>query len=471
MHAFEYQVIQVRQTPDANPFYVTSATASELLRWCDVPRSRDGFMAGYQRQLEGRHQKITEFFENDPIYNLIPNAVIIAVDPTSVAIADDASRVTTLTVSHDDKPIDELAINLLRRFESRLNGEELKSIDADAITDDDSVDDDSEDDAAVPPLSHLAELTHRLRLFLDTRASLSDEQSKQIVDYVRGVAKPGLILDGQHRVFGAKEVIDFDVEFPVVLLPGLEYCEQVFQFYVLNNKAKPLSRTHLRRIISTTLSRAEIDRLYDRLKHAGVEAKSAEWTHRMNNDSESPFRGLLDMGLNNPDGVIPENVAYQVISRFMLVHTRYRLLTDDVAEWDPNDNEYRLAAFYTLWRGIKDQYSDAWDSAKQSTATPQERQLFFKVSMLCLQEHLLNTWNSEMPKRKQKGEGSPLGNLDELFQEVSYTLPFLKETFFTKEWKVKGLDTSTGHDLFRKAITTAIQRESKNLGNMALFKG
>ena len=73
---------------------------------------------------------------------------------------------------------------------------------------------------------------------------------------------PSAIIDGQHRVFGAREVSDFDVVLPVVLLPGLPYEEQVFHFYVLNNKARPLRPTELRATISTSLTNKEIGDLY-----------------------------------------------------------------------------------------------------------------------------------------------------------------------------------------------------------------
>ena len=91
--------------------------------------------------------------------------------------------------------------------------------------------------------------------------------------------------------------------------------------------------------------------------------------------------------------------------------------------------------------------------------------------MLVLQNYVLDTLNADMPRRRSRGEDSPLRDPEELQNEVKYTLPFLKEEFFTKEWKLKGLDTSAGHDLFRKSIDKAIQNESKNLGNMSLFKG
>jgi hypothetical protein len=472
MKTFTYNCVKVQQTPESEPFFVTSIKAKELLAWCDVPRSKEGFMAGYQRELDGREARITEFFLASPKNNIIPNAVIVAVDQNRISITGGATAV--VTVRHEEKNESELLASLIEQFERRLNAEEIASIDIQAVSVGDRDDEGADIDAATPPESYLAELTKNLRLMRDSSDKLDEQQVRSIKQYMNGVAKPGLILDGQHRVFGAKEVHDFDVELPVVVLPKLPPSEQVFHFYVLNNKAKPLNRTHLRRIISTSLSKKEIDALYDRLKDAGVEARSAEWTHRMNTDADSPFVRLIDMGLNGSTGVISENVAYQVVSKFMLLKNRFPLLVDDVPEWNVNSNDYRLSAFYAFWRAIKGLYPNAWNKASNPTQDPEsqvDRQIFFKVSLIRLQEFVLQSLNNEMPKRNMKGEPSPFANISDLEREVSYHLPFLKEEFFLKEWRAKGLDTSAGHELFQRSIDAAISKQCKNLGNMTLFKG
>jgi hypothetical protein len=46
-----YQAIEVRQQPDAPSMYMISASAGELLEWCDVPGTKEDYMAGYQRVL------------------------------------------------------------------------------------------------------------------------------------------------------------------------------------------------------------------------------------------------------------------------------------------------------------------------------------------------------------------------------------------------------------------------------------
>jgi hypothetical protein len=471
-NTFEYDAIEVKQTPSAKPFYVTSVSAEQLLAWCDVPRKKEDFMAGYQRELDDRHQKITEFFTSDPVNNIIPNAVIVALDSAATEVdVDPKTGHARIRVSLEDLTLTAAVNRVLGKFRARLSKEEADSIalgtgDSTSSTPDDGSGDD-EDEDAVPPQSYLSVLTSQLEEASKDLNSLPQNLRDALADYVVGVTKPGLIIDGQHRVFGAKNVNDFEVKLPVILIPGLSYQEQVFHFYVLNNKARPLSKTELRTIVSTSLGKKEIGDLYDRFKQVGVTAEQTEWTYRMNTDSASPFRGLVNMGLSGSSGPIPENVAYQVVSKFVSLPKKYRLLYSDVPEWNgPNKYQYRLSLFFALWRGVMTKYSTAWSDAAKGA----NKQMLQKVALVNLQQHLLDQLNAEMPRRKAKGEASPFADPDALAAEIGFLLDFLKEEFFTKEWKLKGLDTAEGHKTFRGAISDAIAAQSANLGNMKLFK-
>ena len=85
-------------------------------------------------------------------------------------------------------------------------------------------------------------------------------------------------------------------------------------------------------------------------------------------------------------------------------------------------------------------------------------------------EFVLNVLNTERPKQIARGIDSPFKDCEKLKEEVELTLDFIKEEFFTKEWKKKGLDTSRGHKLFSDALKTALENQSRNLGNMTIFK-
>jgi DGQHR domain-containing protein len=468
----KYAALRVQQTPESAPFYLLSCQAESILKWCDVPRKKESFMAGYQRELGERHEKISEFFKADPKNNLIPNAVIIATRADSVKLTPtDLPDFFECEILMRSKPFPEMLRDMVAGLRSRLSADEIASISIPTTTSSEGQDDGDAVEESVPPDSYLATIVKQLESADGHLDELEKPTRDAITEYVNGVSKPGLIIDGQHRVFGAKNVSDFPINLPVVLLPGLDYREQVFHFYVLNNKAKPLSKTELRTIVSTSLSKREIGELYDRFRQVGVTAEQTEWTYQMNVADESPFKGLVNFSLDGSRGVIPENVAHQVVSRFMNSKSKHKLLYKNVPEWnsstDPDKWAYRIKLFFAFWRAVKNKYPDAWNKAATETNT----QILQKVSLLNLQDYLLDALNGEMPRRSAKKEPSPFASSDTLEEEVGYQLEYLNEEFFLKEWKEKGLDTSRGHELFKASISQAVANQSSNLGNMRLFKG
>lgn len=471
MSTFVYYGIAVKQTPESQPFYLIVSSASEILKWADVPRKQENFLAGYQRQLDDRHSTITDYL-NQPDSNgknIIPSSIIIAADENKITISPEGDRgLVKISISVDSKDSKTILHETLDRLKSRLGADEIASI---SIEQGDSPDDDPNSEyEEIPPESYLAQIVKQLEDANGNIENLDPNFRNALEEYLRGVSKPGLILDGQHRVFGAKDVSSFAVNLPVVLMPGLDFSEQVFHFYVLNNKARPLNKTELRAIIATSLSNLEIEQLYDRFKQVGVTAEETIWTHKMNSDKDSPFEGLVDFKLNAKSlAPISENVAYQVVSKFLKLGKKYRLLYSNVNEWG-NDlqagSDFRLKLFYGFWHAIKSKYPNAWKSAVESGGG----QILQKVNLLVLQEFLLDRLVGEMPKRMAKKEASPFTDPELLGEEVGFQLEFLSEEFFTKEWKMKGLDTGVGHKEFRKSIEDAVSTQSQNLGNRKLFK-
>jgi hypothetical protein len=311
-------------------------------------------------------------------------------------------------------------------------------------------------------------LAKELGIALTQWDGLSPERQRAITEYIDGVSKPGLIIDGQHRVFGAARAAS-EVLLPVVLLPGLAYSEQVFQFYVLNSKAKPLRPTELRRIVSTTLTNQEIEGLYKRFKQAGITAEEARWTLELNTRNGSPFRSRVDFGYGHPGAVIKENVADQVVRAFMKMPAkRYRQLTMPLGEgW--TDPASRLEIFFWFWNAIKEQYSDVWAAAEQAADQGRQHQIFFKVALLTLQKFLLDRFVTALPYRGNNVP--PLSSKDEIRGMVASTLQNLPGDFFTREWKTKQIDTSEGRKELYEAMEAVWNNQGVIHGNMKLFKG
>jgi hypothetical protein len=459
---FTYRAIAIRQQSESPPMYVLGIAADELLEWADVPSAKADYMAGYQRVYnKDRAKAITQFLSLSP-KNIIPGAIIVTVNADDVAVKLTEDSTATVKIELPKRPFTESLQKLYDQFHQRLSESEIDSV---ALgVDASSVQEDDVDEAGIPE-SYLASLTSELKQALDDFESLPKTRQIAIKAYVESVSKPGLIIDGQHRVFGAKDVAQHSVILPVVLLPGLAFSEQVFHFYVLNNKAKPLTPTELRRTISTSLTNNEIDELWERFEDAGIDPEATRWTHKINTNPESPFVGLIDFGLGG-DGFLKENVAFQLVSKFVKMKPKYRILYKGISAFE-NEDDGRLDYFYIFWKAIKDIYSEIWLDGVKSGGN----QLFQKASMIVLQEYILDNLAQITSMATQLGDGvSPFKDLADLDKAVRGSLNFLPAAFFSTEWQVKQVDTTEGHKFLRGQIELAVQNQGKFLGNQQLFK-
>lgn len=430
-------------------------------------------MAGYQRALEGkRSSSLTTYLELSP-KNVVPGAIIVAIDDEYVDVEMSKEGIARIRIREDDRDFETKLQELWGAFTTRLSEEELNSANIDFGQSEDDEDDDTDDDPDSPeedkvPRSYLAVLAKELTDAVSDWNAVPSIRQQAIREFIDGASKPGLIIDGQHRVFGAKEVKG-DVVLPVVLLPGLEHAEQVFQFYVLNSKARPLRPTELRRIVSTSLTGDEIGTLYERFRQAGVVADEARWTYEVNTRPESPFAGRINLGFNKPGEAIKENVADQVVRAFMkMPRRRYKQLTDPLGErW--TDADQRLEIFFWFWNAVKAEYADAWKEAEAQADKGTQPQLFMKVALLTLQRFLLDRFVTALSYIGDKSP--PLASEEGVRTMVKATLAHLPGEFFVREWKMKQIDTNDGRRALYETMEKVHGNQGKLHGKMKLFQG
>ncbi|MFI8775089.1 hypothetical protein ACIGKQ_23420 [Gordonia sp. NPDC062954] len=454
----------MRQRVGGPLLYMIGAPAREITKWADAPHKRSSLRAGYQRELEERRIRAIEAFLDQSKDNILPSAALIAVKPQAFSAHETSSGTVRITIRVSESCDDSLRQNVLRELRLRLSDEELESVQAvaDATSSSkseqsDSVVEDSADDDLHPD-SYLASLYSELL----TYENLDTDRQAEMMEFVSTMSSPGLIMDGQHRIFGAKESAN-SIVLPVVLIPGLNISEQVFNFYVLNNKAKPLDKRQLRSIISTSLTKGEIDDLYSRFYKSGLKADEAQWTYRVSTDTGSPFKGLVSLKLDGDDAPIDDNVMDQVVSRFIKLPKTYKSLKTGI-DWD-GDNSYdlRLELFYGLWTAVRDSFPNAWQLASAGSGSGQ---LFQKVALLQLQEYILR-----LLKQLVVFQGtSPFVSRDDLHDATTKALQRIPEDFFLREWKRKGLDTSSGRTLWLEQLEKVVSADGKNLGNFTLFR-
>jgi hypothetical protein len=462
-----YHAIEVRQQPNSPPMYLIAVRAADLLEWCDVPRTKEDYMAGYQRVLTpARTEDITEYL-NESDNNILPGAVIVAADMEYVSVTGSGANIY-VEVREDTRDPRTKLEELFGAFTTRLSDEELRSAKVSVLYSGEK--EANAEDESEYPVSYIAALAQELNQALQDWSAVDESRQKAIEDFIIGVSKPGLIIDGQHRVIGAKNVSKHDVMLPCVILPGLKHEEQVFQFYVLNSKAKPLKPTELRRIISTSLTNNEIAGLYDRFRTAKVDAWEARWTYEMNTSPKSVFKELVDFGFGLQGTVIPENVADQLIRAFVkMPKNRYSALLNSIEpRWSvPTE---RLEIFFDFWKAVSEIYVDIWAAAVKAAKQGEQSQLFMKVSLLTLQRFLLDRFVTALPYRAATAP-PPFQDANATKEMVESTLKNLPSAFFAKEWKEKQMDTSAGRELLYEEMGKVWDNAGRNMGYMRLFKG
>ena len=111
-------------------------------------------------------------------------------------------------------------------------------MDGDSAEEEGTEDEEEEEETALAagpteePVEIGKSMLKNMRALLDKPELLKPE----VVENLRETLLPALVIDGQHRLFGAAKVEE-DIPFLVCSLVKPEWKEQVFQFTVINDKA------------------------------------------------------------------------------------------------------------------------------------------------------------------------------------------------------------------------------------------
>jgi len=486
-----------RDNTDAPDLYVLTAEAGILADWAKVPRANPDFMDGYQRQLdENRLDEIEDFFGES--VNIIPGAILVTVDEENLLI-DSNDHYTEITIQNpppkSSKELLETAYEeLYERLDDRgqdhvdaIAGDEEEDEDKDTAEEADSDEDEAESDDDSSPVSYLSRKTGELKKKIENWDDLGTDEKDSLGEYAKRVNKPGLIIDGQHRVHGAKQYPG-DIQYPVVLIPGLEAKEQVYHFYMINDKAEPISQEELLITVSTALSEKESDDLMMRLLSAGVDVDKARYPYMADVEEQSPFHQMINYEekVGEQTGSIGFRDLYTIMNRFVDMKGGHHALYEDIDEWD--DVRYRIGKFYTFWTAIKDHYPDLWEDAEKAqegnyTEDDHPKQFFRKDAMRVLQEYILERLVDKQKSRKEVLE--ELGEVDDsvkeglweliledddiFTEEIQNVLDDIPEDFYRKKWQTSGLSTSENRNNFKEELKKAADTTPKGLPKLRIF--
>lgn len=307
-------------------------------------------------------------------------------------------------------------------------------------------------------------------------------------DFLESMIMPVVLVDGQHRLRGALRAVDDalssaagqekiaqminkgltpetaerelrrenDRLLPVSLLWNDSPAEHVFQFVVVNQKATPMSPALLGTIVSTSLSKNELDPIALRLREAGIELEDSRAVAFLTRSLESPFRNLVSTGVRGDrPGSLPWSVLRKLVNIVRnleggaLFHTpnidyarmwRTKYLAETgllpadvepesrIEAWASDDGPWRRF-FIMLHTAIRDKFGDADDMSSHNAWGTTKSNLFNLISLSILTADFF----AFLHERSQS-----LPNWDSVAENLDNWIGDLNSAYFNRDWRMGG---------------------------------
>ena len=251
--------------------------------------------------------------------------------------------------------------------------------------------------------------------------------------------KPGLIIDGQHRLFG---IAAFDLACPinVVALLNADDLETAFQFLVINNKVTPVQPDLIRTL---ALDYAE-GALAERLKTARLTLHAnLPYVGIMDTDEDSPFRGIIALvAAGEPTGerFIPPAAIENAITVIQKKEVRELKSDDALCEF-----------FYAIWSCLKD---GAWAPLWEPTS-----KLMTKSGIIAMTSFVTDALIAKYDYAGDLDVSDPA----QVREQVRLILQYQTPEFWKSEWTMKISDAL----VVRGKIVDALTRIYRNLRSNA----
>lgn len=257
--------------------------------------------------------------------------------------------------------------------------------------------------------------------------------------------KPAVVVDGQHRLFGATSFPDEDLPLLVVAMLNASSSEQAFQFIVINNKAVRVPTTTVKSIVADYEDIEE--GLIERLLPAGITyGKHSGFLVAIGEGEGSPFEGLLDWERNRTGTKLVAVTAIQSMVQYLKIQTELMIERDE-------DSVQQI--FTWIWSSLKIVYPGLWNSNNV--------QFFSKVNLLAMNEYCVDRIRSlaSMQMLNLFCEENVVNAAKTAFQNIP-------EELWTIEWTgIRIQDNRVVRDLlkstFEKVSANCIRDKSWNL--------
>lgn len=446
------------------------APVGEIKAWAGVPRKHFNYQHGFQRSLaDKRVNELKTFYALDS-QNVTPTSVVVAirkgackVTPIQVnGLQEENGRLCSIEFNVEEisgKSTHELIVDAIEVVKIRLKQLETKQVDDDinsavevAIEAETEESANLQDETAGshdlsdPPTSHLLHFYSELIGMREGKLQIQDDDKLREVLY--SLLKPAIIVDGQHRVYGAASFTE-KMKFSVNAIPDADWLEQVFQFVVINQKAKPIEPAFLHSIIATSLTDDEIGTLYDRLRKSGVDVDKAQFMNRINTDGDSPFKGMIDFEVEGSPGFLKFPGMSTLAKAFRNLKKDYPGLVPDGIDW--SSEAHWIPHFYAFWKGVKEYFVEKDERLWLEPTENNPNNLLKIVTLQEIQRIVIESWADARLFKLVDPQGTYVASKN--FWEG------FPSQFFSDEWKKKGLQTAVG----RKYLSDAIQQTRRNI--------
>lgn len=250
-------------------------------------------------------------------------------------------------------------------------------------------------------------------------------------DWNEGDVRPGLVIDGQHRLYGVNEFSEI-TEVNIVAISGADDMEKAFQFLVINNKASKVSLDHIRALAL----HYEEGALKERLRTARLNLDAnVGFVGLVNDGEDSPFCGMISWPLTPADNRIVTPSSIEASLTYIQQQKVKDFESDDVL----------LEFFYAIWRQIHTRWPDIWNVKSR---------LLSKVGVICVTQYMTDalTASYDMGRLDISDPDQVSGLVDEILANQ-------ERKFWTAPWTSTSYDTKVGRSL----IVQSLVQISRNL--------
>lgn len=519
-----YPAFAFRQNSASPLTLIFVAPSCEIDEWAKVPTRLSNQPHNFQRAaIPGHVAEIKRFFAEDQSKtNSSPTSILLGVEPIAshkvVLLAEDGSRLDEQTIQQTARPcslhlnfepwdssafetVDDEILALYQEVRPIYTAPDVDAEEENEVEDGDPQDDENsvpeadeeQEDAAIEGLGpeesaekFLAAIpSDQICQIVESEIykTWTSAQKKVLRDLFRDDLKPCLIIDGQHRVKGTKDLQD--IPFSVSLLPRADWAELAFQFIVNNSSSRKVDENLLFGIVGQSLNPEQLGATEVRLNRAGIKVSLIKAAMRVQLEP-NPFTGMIKTNTPGERGFIDATALQKKVielwygsrgrtglkpafKNFCAIRgkrkkwsmaelfgsctegsnavERARNWQDDVwfsyfrAFWEAVSSHF----VGRLWPQTQDEWLPNDTVVAAMTPAQKERQKLMRATVLgLLQKALLQAWADYKSKELRKANSS-FANLkmspEEFKQDI---LPFVKTIpmdFFT-ELKFTGFDAS-----------------------------